>query len=463
MFDDHNGRLPAAILFDVDGCLISTGGAGAAAWRHAFDTLYGVPADIWQFTEAGMTDPEVGRATFVNVMGREPADKELARVLAAYLGRLSIEVEQSTGYRVMPGVEALLPRLVEAGILLGITTGALEAAAHIKLGRAGLNRFFCVGGYGSDTPERAALTRLAIERAGRIHGHTLDPARVLVVGDTPRDVDAAHAAGAVAVGVATGRYSVAELRAAGADHALPTLEEPLPGLPAPARASADARAVLWDMDGTLVDSAALHWQAWQETFAAEGRPVTRDQFEATFGQRNDAVVRGFLGPDLTASQIERIAAAKEARYRDLVRTGGVAPLPGVRRWLERLRAAGWRQAVASSAPRLNLETLLEALDMAQYFDAVVSAEAIERGKPDPQIFLVAAAKLDVPPGRCIVVEDAPAGVEAGRRAGMRTVGVRGSRASLDAGLVVRTLAELPDGAFDALLAAPAAGGSRTAV
>jgi len=87
------------------------------------------------------------------------------------------------------------------------------------------------------------------------------------------------------------------------------------------------------MDGTLVDSAELHWHAWRETFAVEQRAVTRDQFEATFGQRNDAVVRGFLGPDLTAGEIERIAAAKEARYRDLVRSGSVAPLPGVRRWL----------------------------------------------------------------------------------------------------------------------------------
>ncbi|MBY0497441.1 MAG: HAD hydrolase-like protein [Cyanobacteria bacterium] len=226
---EDGGQRPAAILFDIDSCLISTGGAGTRAWRHAFDRLHGIPADIGQFTEAGMTDPEVGRLTFVRVLGREPTDQDMARLLCAYLDRLVPEVEQSPGYRVMPGVTALLPRLVDAGIMLGLVSGALEAAAHIKLARAGLNRFFAFGGYGSDSSDRGELTRVAIARCGRLHGHAMDPARVLVVGDTPRDMEAAHAAGAIAVGVATGKYTLDELRAAGADHVVPTLEEPLPG------------------------------------------------------------------------------------------------------------------------------------------------------------------------------------------------------------------------------------------
>ena len=223
--------MPLAILFDIDACLISTGGAGAKAWRHAFERLHGVPADIGQFTEAGMTDPQVGRLTFVRVIGREPTTGEMARLLAAYLDRLVTEVQESPGYRVMPGVTALLPRLVDAGIVLGLVSGALEAAAHIKLARAGLNRFFSFGGYGSDSSDRGELTRVAIDRCGTLHGHALDPARVLVVGDTPRDVEAAHAASAVAVAVATGKYTVDDLRAAGADYVLATLEEPLPGVP----------------------------------------------------------------------------------------------------------------------------------------------------------------------------------------------------------------------------------------
>lgn len=221
---------PLAVLFDVDGCLISSGGAGTKAWRHAFERLHGIPADIGQFTEAGMTDPDVGRQTFVRVLGRDPTEREIGRLFGAYLERLGVEVEQSAGYRVMPGVEVLLPRLIEGGMLLGIVSGALEAAAHIKLERARLNRFFSFGGYGSDSADRAELTRLAIERCGRLHGHALNPARMLVVGDTPRDAEAGRAAGAVTVGVATGKYTVQQLEAAGADFVLPTLETPLPGI-----------------------------------------------------------------------------------------------------------------------------------------------------------------------------------------------------------------------------------------
>ena len=226
----HIDDLPVAIMFDVDGCLISTGGAGMRSWRSAFEQLHGIPADIGQFTQAGMTDPEVGRLTFVRVLGREPTDREMARLLAVYLERLVDEIERSPGYRIMPGVETLLPRLTGAGILLGIVSGGLEAAVHIKLGRGGLNHFFSVGGYGSDSTDRGTLTRLAIERCGRIHGHPVRTDLILVVGDTPRDIDAAHAAGAIGVGVATGKYRVDALWAAGADYVVPTLETPLPGI-----------------------------------------------------------------------------------------------------------------------------------------------------------------------------------------------------------------------------------------
>jgi phosphoglycolate phosphatase-like HAD superfamily hydrolase len=176
-----------------------------------------------------MTDPVVGRLTFAAVIGREPSAEELASVISHYLLRLPQEVAQSSGYRVLAGVDELLPRLCRGAFLLGITTGAVEAAAHIKLARANLSRFFAFGGYGSDAAERGELTRKAIGRGGEILGSPLDPQRVLVVGDTPKDIAAAHAAHAIGVGVASGRYSEAELRDAGAEYVLGSLEEDLPG------------------------------------------------------------------------------------------------------------------------------------------------------------------------------------------------------------------------------------------
>jgi beta-phosphoglucomutase len=212
----------------------------------------------------------------------------------------------------------------------------------------------------------------------------------------------------------------------------------------------EPRAALWDVDGTLIDSSEYHWLSWQEALAAENFAVTREQFASTFGQRNDEILRAYFA-DYTDADIARVGDAKETAYRELIRTRGIGLLPGVRRWLDKLRADGWLQAVASSAPRLNLDAITSALGLAEYFAAVASAEDVTAGKPDPQVFLVAARRLGVPPARCVVVEDAPAGVEAARRAGMRSVGVLSTHAALRADLVARTLEELPGAAFDDLL------------
>lgn len=212
------------------------------------------------------------------------------------------------------------------------------------------------------------------------------------------------------------------------------------------------RAVLWDVDGTLIDSSEYHWLSWRETLDAEGFQLTRERFAGSFGRRNSEILREYFGADFSASEIERVGDAKETLYRELLRTRGIGFLPGVERWLKTLKAGGWRQAVASSAPRANLEAIIEALGLDGYFGAVVSAEDVQRGKPDPQVFLVAAEKLGVAPARSIVVEDAPAGTEAARRAGMRAVGVLSSHGELRADVVVRTLEELSPRAFDDLLA-----------
>jgi HAD superfamily hydrolase (TIGR01509 family) len=210
------------------------------------------------------------------------------------------------------------------------------------------------------------------------------------------------------------------------------------------------RAVLWDLDGTLVDSEEYHWQSWRDTLAGEGVALTREQFLASFGQRNDRILRTWLGADAADERIVRIGDAKEAEYRRLAQVNGLTPLPGAAEWLARLHQAGWRQAVASSAPRANVEVVLRVLRLAQYFDAIVSAEDVTAGKPDPQVFLTAAARLHVLPAQSIVVEDAAAGIEAARRAGMRSIGVS-RREGLAADLFVSSLDQLPPHAFDALL------------
>jgi phosphoglycolate phosphatase-like HAD superfamily hydrolase len=219
---------PVVVLFDVDETLVHTGGAGARSWKAAFDELYRIPADIGAHTSAGETDPQVARATFKGVLDRDPSDDELDRLYAHYLLHLAADIGGG-GYRVLPGVENALTRLSQASVMLGLVSGAMEGAARTKLVPANLNRFFVFGAYGSDSPDRAELTGLAIAKATRLH-RSLSPPQVFVVGDTPRDIAAAQAADAVGIGVATGHYSVDELSAAGADHVLGSLEEPFPGL-----------------------------------------------------------------------------------------------------------------------------------------------------------------------------------------------------------------------------------------
>jgi HAD superfamily hydrolase (TIGR01509 family) len=209
-------------------------------------------------------------------------------------------------------------------------------------------------------------------------------------------------------------------------------------------------AVLWDLDGTLVDSADVHWRSWRDTLAADGVLITHQQFLESFGQRNDRVLRGWLGEDASDEWVQQLAEAKEAEYRRLVETEGLSPLPGAADWVARLHAAGWKQAIASSAPRRNVDVMLRVLGFERYFDAIAAAEDVMRGKPDPQIFTEAARRLMTPPAHCIVVEDAPAGIEAARAAGMRSIGVSRA-ASLAADVALASLLDLPADAFDRLL------------
>lgn len=217
-----------AVLFDIDGTLLHTGGAGAVAWQRAFLELYEVEANIEEHTHAGMTDPEIAEIVFREVLGRDGSDVERAEAVGCYLGHLADAVAESEGYFVIEGIEELLPRLVEEGILLGVVTGNIESAAHIKLARGDLNKYFAFGGYGSDSRSRTELTKKALERGAEVSGAPLDRDQTIAVGDTPRDVEAGHGAGIHVVGVATGSYSVEDLEDAGADWAIEVIGGALP-------------------------------------------------------------------------------------------------------------------------------------------------------------------------------------------------------------------------------------------
>jgi len=215
------------------------------------------------------------------------------------------------------------------------------------------------------------------------------------------------------------------------------------------------RAVLWDLDGTLVDSEEYHWRAWKETMDRAGVAITYKDFQLSFGQRNDAILAKWLGENAADGKIEQIGNDKEELYRQMVRHEGLLPLPGAAAWVERLHHEGWRQAIASSAPRSNVETVLDALHMRPWFQAAVSAEDVREGKPAPDVFLTAAARLGAEPHDCVVVEDARAGIAAAQRAGMRSIAVGRNASELGADLAATKLSDLPSDAFSSMLASPA--------
>ena len=219
---------PHILLFDIDGTLVSTGGAGAVAWRRAFEELHGIPADIGKFTDAGMTDPDVGAKTFEAVLGSKPTPLELAQVVQRRLEHLPEAVAESEKYRVLPGVPERLRQLSRDGHLLGLITGNGDGAAFIKLSRGDLMRWFSFGAYATAGVKRADIVRRAVERGEATLGDDVPNSEIFVIGDTPLDIEAAHAAECTAIAVATGHFDADALREAGADHVLETLEEELP-------------------------------------------------------------------------------------------------------------------------------------------------------------------------------------------------------------------------------------------
>jgi len=176
------------------------------------------------------------------------------------------------------------------------------------------------------------------------------------------------------------------------------------------------------MDGVLVDTEEYHRRAWQRLWHDLNITVSDEDFRRTFGQRNDTILREILGNSLTADAINQLSNRKEAYYREEVR-GRVTALPGVMDLLHALHAEGIPCAVTSSGPKANIDLILGELGLGRLFSTVVSGNDVPRGKPDPDLFLMAAARLQLPPRRCVVIEDAPAGIRAAHAAGMPCLAV----------------------------------------
>lgn len=180
-------------------------------------------------------------------------------------------------------------------------------------------------------------------------------------------------------------------------------------------------AVLWDMDGVLVDTGDFHFQSWKETFDELDISFTRENFRKTFGMNNAGILEWVFGREPEPEEVSRISDKKESLFRDLVK-GKAEPLPGVLTWLEQFHNRGFKQAITSSAPPENIDVLIAELNIEAYFDEIVSGFDLP-GKPNPDVFLKAARKLKILPKKCIVVEDAIAGVEGAKRAGMKCIAV----------------------------------------
>jgi beta-phosphoglucomutase len=203
-------------------------------------------------------------------------------------------------------------------------------------------------------------------------------------------------------------------------------------------------AVLWDMDGVIVDSGLYHMRSWQETFHQTGITFTEENFKHVFGMRNDEIIKNMLGKDFTQEKFETIAHAKEIAFRRLIK-GNVKALPGARKILEVLNKIGFAQALVSSTPRENIELITNELNIKHYFRVIISGYDVTEGKPSPQGYLLAARRLGIKPENCVVIEDAVAGVKSAKNGGMRCIAVTNTHPSsslVDADLIVSSLDEV---------------------
>jgi phosphoglycolate phosphatase-like HAD superfamily hydrolase len=206
------------LLFDIDGTLVTTGGAGFRALNRAFCQVVGIVNALDGIRLHGKTDPAIIREVFAVRGNSHQATDSLQEILEMYVTLLSEEVQRSENYAILPGILRFLEDFQEhPNLAFGLATGNVERGARIKLDRGNLNRFFPFGGFGSDAENRTELVRRAAEKGTRHAGVSFDPGDVFVIGDTPRDIAAGREAGFQTVGVAASDYSIQDLEEAGAD------------------------------------------------------------------------------------------------------------------------------------------------------------------------------------------------------------------------------------------------------
>jgi phosphoglycolate phosphatase-like HAD superfamily hydrolase len=219
---------PTVALFDIDGTLIVTGGTGRRSVNRAFDKLHGRADACDSFGFDGMTDRLIAR-TGLEAIAVEASPEAIDAWLAEYLSALADEVARADGarFRLLPGMQTAIVAALDAGMAVGLGTGNVREGARIKLERVGVHHHFRFGGFGCDAEARPEVIRLGAERGAAELGVPLAQCRVVVIGDTPRDVHAAESIGAECIAVATGTYSVDQLRASGALHTFADFSEPI--------------------------------------------------------------------------------------------------------------------------------------------------------------------------------------------------------------------------------------------
>ena len=218
----------------------------------------------------------------------------------------------------------------------------------------------------------------------------------------------------------------------------------------------DRRAILWDMDGTIVNSLPFHKHAWQETFAKRGEDFTEEDFQWANGRRNEEIIPHFLKRSMPPEEVNIIADEKEATFRRLVKDS-VKALPGVIELIKSLAAAKYQLAVVSSTPEENIELITKMLGIKKYFSLLINGDDVKEGKPSPQCFLLGAEKLGVEPKNCVVMEDAVVGVRAAKRAGMHCIAVANTCPREDiaeADIVVNSLEEINVKTIEELFSSP---------